>query len=113
MPDFDTTTDFQLALAVRRRVASDDVTQIGNLWLGQVAAKIDASQVKAGFIGAANKITQRSNGTVGKNGDAFAVDRNRPDIAWFAAQIFFTSLSVAKRKGEIAAILPALISFSS
>jgi hypothetical protein len=76
--DFDAAADFQRALAVRRGVAGDDVAQIGDFRLRQVAAEIDAGQVEAGFVGAADKIAHRRDAAVGENGDFFAVDRTGP-----------------------------------
>ena len=49
MSDLDTPAQLQQSLAVRARIADDDVAQIGDLSrLGQIAAEIDAAQMEPG-----------------------------------------------------------------
>jgi hypothetical protein len=76
--DFDAAQDFQRALAVRRSVAGDNVAQIGDFRLRQVAAEIDAAQVEASLVGAADKIAHHGNAAVRENGHFFAIDRTGP-----------------------------------
>ena len=104
--DFNAATDFQCALAIRRRIADDDVTDVGNFWFRQVATEIHAGQMEARFVGTAYEIAHRGNCAVGENGHFLGVDRNRPDVARLAAEIFldfaFGSEAEGRKPGDLA-----------
>ena len=58
--DLDAAQDVERALAVRRRVALDDVAQVGDrVRLAAIAAEIDAAQVEVGLVRAADEIGHR------------------------------------------------------
>ena len=80
--DFDAATQRQRAFAVRAGVAFDGVAQVGDGGFGQVASKIDASQMKAVGIGTTDKIGHHGDGAVGDNGNA---ESDRADGARAAA----------------------------
>ena len=54
--DFDAAADVENPLAVRRGISGNDVADVDDRRLWQVAAEIDAAQVVAGFIGATDEI---------------------------------------------------------
>jgi hypothetical protein len=86
MPDLDAAAEFQLAFAVRRRIAGDDVAQIGDQRrLRQIAAKIHSGQVKAGFVGTANEVAHHCHAAVGINRNARQPPTG-PMIAGLAAE---------------------------
>src|SRR5574343_1027833 len=86
--DFDAPADCQCALAVRRRIAGDDVADVEYFGLRQVAAEIDAGQVEAGCVGAANKVAHRGDRAVGENRHFFTVERNQTNKSENAAEVF-------------------------
>ena len=66
MADLDAALDRQHALAVGRRIALDDVADVGHeVGLGQVAAPVDAGEVEVGLVGAADEVAHRRDGAVG------------------------------------------------
>src|SRR5438445_7628397 len=56
VPDFDAAHERELALPVRARIAGDDLAQVGSLWLGAVAAPVDALEVMIVFVRTANEV---------------------------------------------------------
>jgi len=84
--DFDAAADFQFALAVRRRVAGDDVANVEKHRFRQVAAKIDAGHVIAGFVGAADKVAHGRHAAVGEDAYRVVIDTYRANEARFAVQ---------------------------
>ena len=68
MADLDAAAELQRALAVRRGVAGDDVAEDRRLSrFRQVAAEIDAGQVEAGFVGAADEIAHGGDRAIGED----------------------------------------------
>ena len=66
MADLDAALDRQHALAVGRRIAGDDVADVGHeIGLGQVAAPVDAGVVEVGLVGAADEVAHRRHRAVG------------------------------------------------
>ena len=71
VPDLDAALDGQRAPSIGRRVAGDDIADVGDqVRLGQVAAPVDAGQVEVGFVGAADEVAHRSHGAVGDDLEA-------------------------------------------
>jgi len=84
--DFDAAADVENPLAVRRGISGNDVADVDDRRLWQVAAEIDAAQVVAGFIGATDEIGQVGDAAIGKNEHLVPVDADRPDEARLAAE---------------------------
>jgi hypothetical protein len=79
MADFDAAAEFQLPLpsgdgspATTLRKSATSVR------LRQVAAEIDAGQVEAGFVGAADEVAHRRHAAVGENRHVFASTATGP-----------------------------------
>ena len=64
--DLDAALDREHALAVGRGIAFDDVADVGHrVGLGQVAAPVDAGEVEALLVGAADEVAHRGHRAVG------------------------------------------------
>ena len=65
MADFDAAADLQRALAVRTRIAGDDVTEVGDeRGLRQVTAPVDVAIMLPVHVGAAGEIVRGCRGAV-------------------------------------------------
>ena len=64
--DLDAARDRQRALAVGRRIARDHVAEVGDaIGLAAVAAEVDAAQVEAGLVRAADEIAHHGDRAIG------------------------------------------------
>ena len=87
MADFDAALNGQRALAIGRGVASHHIAQIGHqCGLGQVAAPVDAGEVKVGFIGAADPVAHDGDFTVHHQRHGFE-QLERAKVARLAAEV--------------------------
>ena len=88
MADFDAALDRQHALAVGRRVACDDVADVGHdIGLGQVAAPVDAGVVEVGLVGAADEVAHAGDRAVGHDLHRLASVPIGPEVARLAAEV--------------------------
>ena len=70
MANFNAPLNRQLAHAVGRLVTRHHVANIGHQgWFGQVAAPVDAGDVKVGFVGATNPVAHGGHFAVGHHFD--------------------------------------------
>ena len=91
MADLDAALDGEHALAVGRRVAGDDVADVGHqVGLGQVAAPVDAGEVEVFVVGAADEVVHRGHGAVGHHLDRL-LRADRPQVAGLAAEVLARS----------------------
>ena len=83
--DLDAADDVERAAAVRRRVADDDVADVGDgVGLAAVAAEVHAAQVEVGLVGAADEVAHRRDRPVDDERH-LARDADWPEIAGPAA----------------------------
>ena len=84
--DLDAAAEFERPLAVGRRIALDHVADVGDggRWR-QVAAEIDAGEVEAFLVGAADHVAHHGDTAVGHH---LAGEADRADVAGLAAQRF-------------------------
>ena len=85
MADLDAAADFQRALAVRRRIAGDNVAEVcdnASADIRQITAKVNAAQMKAFLVRTTDKLVRFGNRTVSENCDIVPADRT--DIARLA-----------------------------
>ena len=80
--DLDAARDAERALAGGRGIARDHVAQVGRRGLGQVAAPVDAGEVRVLLVRAADEVRQREHGVVGVDP---ALEPDRPEEAGLGA----------------------------
>src|SRR5581483_12042854 len=81
----DAAHDLQPAAAVGARVPGEHVPQVGHLRLGEVAPPVDAGEVKARLVRAADEIAHRGDGAVGDH--AHALGPHRAYVARLAMEV--------------------------
>ena len=107
MPDLDTATDFQRALAIGRNVARNHVADVGHqVGFGQVAPPVNPGGVELGLVRARHEIAHRGHGAIGNDANLRPVDSDWPEKAGRATEIganfFFCRKTKLGEAGQLA-----------
>ena len=87
MANFDATLDRERALAIRRRVSDNDVTNIGNEWrFRQITAPVDAGEMEVHFVGAGDEIAHVGDGAI-HDELRWLFEADRTEIAGFTIKM--------------------------
>ena len=87
MADLDAALDREHALAIGRRVAFDDVADVGDdIRLGQIATPVDACVVEVDLVRAADEVAHRRHRAVGDDLDRL-LQVVRAEVAGLAAEV--------------------------
>ena len=86
MAHFDTALQLQRALAVRRRVALDDITEIRHFGFREITAEIHAAEVETFLVRADHKVAHIDHGAVRVDLHFLRIETDRAEVAGLAAE---------------------------